>query len=189
MASKAVKMPLGSSRRHPDILRALAPFSTVLFLDDKVSIDDELSLQRLLAQASSALPDARSGDEWALLVRAHEGDDDGHRGVEAELRAALAQPRYRRREAELRKFIFDEQGHVARGGRLHNTGLLLWNMRSKRARALSEYWYDATLRTSAECQITFYYAHDLFRDVVITVPFRQPGVRWQMIDTWGQYRR
>ena len=38
-------------------------------------------------------------------------------------------------EAEIRAFIFHEHADVDRSGLLHNTGLLLWNMSSERARA------------------------------------------------------
>ena len=89
MAAKAAKMPLAAP---PELLGALRSYARVLYLDDKVVIDDAAALARLAAHMTPAR-------DWALLIRAHEGDTDGHRGVDAELRAALWQPRYRSREA------------------------------------------------------------------------------------------
>ena len=181
MASKMAKMPFAHAA--PSQLRhALSRFRRVLYIDDKISFVDAVSLAQLVTQAPP-------GNQWALLLREHEGTHDGHRGVEAELRAALQQPRYRAREAEIRRFVYGEQADVPRGGLLHNTGLLLWNAASEHVRELSDYWYDATMRTSPECQITFFYAFRRLPDAVVTVPFAQPGVRWRLVDAWEQYAR
>ena len=176
MAAKQVKMPLIAP---PAVISALSTYDRVLYLDDKITIDGPDELRRLLAPAVG---------DWSLMLRAHEGHEHGHTGVEAEFRAAMMQPRYRAREAQIRAFIEDEQAHVGRDGMLHNTGLLLWNMRSDAAKALSRFWYDATMRTSAECQLTFYYAFQRWQKHIVTVPFAQEGVRWDQRDTWGEYK-
>lgn len=176
MAAKAAKMPLAAPAG--EVALALSRFSLVLYFDDKFSFDSAAAIEGLVAQ----LP-----REAGLLLLAHHDEPVGHRGVDAELRAALRQPRYRKHEAEIRAFMVDEHAHVPRHGRLHATGLLLWNMTSDSAKKISRFWYDATSRTSSECQITFYYCHQRWSDSIATVPFEQPGVQYQLTDTWGQY--
>lgn len=176
LAAKKVKMPLAT-----ELAVRLQRFDLVLYMDDKIEFGSTEAIQQLVAQAALRR-------DWSLLLRRHEGDLHGHRGVEAELRAALLQPRYRARESQIRRFIDEEQAHVPRDGQLHSTSLLLWNMRSKTAKAISRFWLDSTLRTSPECQLTFYYAHQRWSESIVTVPHEQPGVRWRMSDDWGEYQ-
>jgi len=155
---------------RPSVVPDLLPFAYVLYVDHKIDVS-----RRGFLNLVGYVPQAPPG--WALMVRHHEVLQYRDNGLEDELWFAMLQPRYRQALPRISRFLA-QHPDVPRRGVLHNSGLLLWNLRAPTAAPIQEFWYNATLATSPECQATFFYTYHKFRSAIVTIPFPQDGVAW-----------
>jgi hypothetical protein len=88
-----------------------------------------------------------------------------------EFALAMGQERYREEEAKMRAYIAKQlaAGLQAEKDVHHQTGFIL-RRSSPAVEKLNETWFAHIKECGIECQISFFFVHQLFRSIVVSIP-------------------
>lgn len=108
-----------------------------------------------------------SSDDFCVAMVPH---DHLHCALD-EFNASQNQARYRRDKERMQTFMQKqrEQGFLPTSTNIHYlTGFIIWNLSHPKLAEMQSLWTDYISEVGIECQLSFYYVAERFRDVIAT---------------------